>query len=140
MRKLDQVRALFEPGTVLVTVRNTYRPELDGTRRRVRSLGRTVYSCDILDGPTAGRAFRGVLPARARDVLAVDTSEVTFRLGRGDHTVTLRREAVQPPPRSGSAPATRRASTETHPEHTPGVARRKSGVDRPTLPSRGRAA
>ena len=98
MRTLDQVRALFEDGAVVECVENTYRPELNGTRRRIDKLGKSYADCTPLDGPDAGKScgFRMALPTRARDVLAVSADAVTFRLGRDDHTVTLRREAERP--------------------------------------------
>ena len=92
MRTLDQVKAVLSEGAVIRTVENTYRPELNGTRRRVTKLGRTYFRYEMLDGEQVGTVGYTNLPL-ARDVLEVTDEQVTFRLAvRPGHTVTLRRE------------------------------------------------
>ncbi len=90
MRTLEQVRALFPIGAEVECVENTYRPELNGTRRRITRVQKQRLGVEVLTGPGVGRPFDVVLPARARDVLELTGEQVRFRLGRGEHTVTYR--------------------------------------------------
>ena len=96
MTTLDKVRALFEEGATMETVENTYRPVLNGSKRRLTSVGRTVFSYEVLDGAHAGEKGRSEFPKRARDVVSLTDDTVTYKLGlpasaKGDHTVTLRK-------------------------------------------------
>lgn len=107
--KVEQVRKLFAPGTVLECVQNTYIPAQDGSRRRVEKLGRDFADVELL-GVEDRRPYRMVVPRRVRDVLSVDGREATYLLGerpdqlRG-HTVTIRRLAEAGGPRDEAAPA-----------------------------------
>jgi hypothetical protein len=80
-------------GHLIETVENTYRPELNGMRSRVEKVGRTVIDIRPIDGPHAGKRFRGTMPKRASDVIAANDHTATFRIGRDDHTVTYRKVA-----------------------------------------------
>lgn len=84
MTTLDKVRALFNPGGVVMCVENTYIPDRNGTRYGVIKVGKSVWTPDE-------PGFRGTFPARARDVLHVDETSATWRIGLDDHTVTYRR-------------------------------------------------
>jgi hypothetical protein len=91
MRTLEEVRALFPHGAVLECVENTYRPELNGSTRRVSRLHHTKLGVEVLTGPGTGKSgFDMALPARAGDVLELGPDRVKFRIRRGEHTVTLR--------------------------------------------------
>jgi hypothetical protein len=98
MRTVEKVRALFSEGAVLECVENTYRPELNGSRRRIDKLGKTFADCTTLDGPDAGKpgGFYMSLPSRAGDVVELTDDTVTYRLDGpaandgAEHTVTLR--------------------------------------------------
>ncbi len=90
MSTLDQVRALFPLGAEVECVENTYRPECNGTRRRITRVQKQRLGAEVLTGPGVGRPFDMVLPVRARDVLELTGEQVRFRLGRGEHTVTYR--------------------------------------------------
>jgi hypothetical protein len=88
---LDQVRALFPLGALVECVENTYRPELDGSTRRVTRQYRSKLGVELLTGPGAGEAgFDMALPARARDVIDLGPNTVKFRLGRDEHTAIFR--------------------------------------------------
>jgi hypothetical protein len=99
MTTLEKVRAMFPLDAHVECVENTYRPELNGTRRRVTRVQKQRLGVEVLTGPGAGKPFDLVLPSRAGDVLALTSEQVTFRLGREEHTVTyrvLRQERAQP--------------------------------------------
>jgi hypothetical protein len=93
--KVEQVRALFTPGTVLECVENTWIPAQDGSRRRVERLGREFADVELLGEEGRPGPYRMIVPHRVRDVLAVDGSEAIYLLGeepeemRG-HTVRVR--------------------------------------------------
>lgn len=84
--RIDKVRALFEPGGTVECVENTYIPARNGQVFAVEAVGKTVWR------PTES-GFRGTFPTRAGDVLHVDEDRATWRIGRGEHTVTYRRLA-----------------------------------------------
>lgn len=89
MTTLEKVRALFVPGGLVTCVENTYhrengKLEYIGRVWEVGKVGKTVWS------PRHG-AFRGQFPARAGDVVSVTETEATWKIGRGDHTVTYRK-------------------------------------------------
>jgi hypothetical protein len=89
MTTLDRVRALFAEGDVVRCIENTYRPALDGTDRRIDKMGKSYAECTSLTGPDVGkRGFYMRLPERARDVVELTDTRVTYRI-RGEHTVTL---------------------------------------------------
>jgi hypothetical protein len=88
---LEHVRGMFPLGATIECVENTYRPELNGSTRRVTRAGRSKLRVEILTGPGAGNAgFEMALPANASDVLELTDDTVKFRLGRGGHTATFR--------------------------------------------------
>lgn len=92
MTALQQARAWFRVGDVLEQVSNTYIPSLDGSRRRVDHVGRSFYDSTMLDGPLAGTsAYRGRIPTRAGDLIDVGDEQITTKIGRDEHTITLRR-------------------------------------------------
>jgi len=90
MATIDRVRAILAADTVVRTVENTYRPVLNGTRRRIEKCGATVFTYEVLDGKQVGERGRSEFP-KARDVVEVTDERVTWRLGRDDHTVTFER-------------------------------------------------
>lgn len=90
MRTLEQVRALFPVGAEVECVENTYRPELNGTRRRITRAQRQRLGVEILTGPCVGEPSVMVLPSRVGDVLELGADCVKYRLGRGSHTVSYR--------------------------------------------------
>ena len=77
-------------GDVLLCVENTYRPEINGTRRYLNQVGPSVVVCTLEDQES--RNYRMEWP-KASDVLSVTDEEITYKIGIGDHTVTLRRVA-----------------------------------------------
>lgn len=90
MSTLDRVRALFVEGGRIECVDNTYHRERGKTEYigkvwEVGKVGKTVWE------PLGDKRFRGTFPSRAGDVLAVDETEATWKIGRDDHTVTYRR-------------------------------------------------
>lgn len=97
MNKVEQVRALFREGEVIECVKNTLIPARDGSRRLVRTVGRSFADVEIVDSEGAGgKPYRMVVPTRVRDVLAVDEHEATYHLDESSerlrgHTVTVRR-------------------------------------------------
>jgi hypothetical protein len=105
MNKREAVRAFFKDVEVLMTVENTYRPELNGTRRRITRLGKTYFEATLLDATTDGRQMagsecRGGIPIFASEVLSVSETEATFRLGPPgtrlyEHRITYRKQSVQ---------------------------------------------
>lgn len=101
MSKVETAQAFFAGVHTITTVENTYRPELDGTRRRITRVGKSFFGAELLDDSSdgrnkAGQDCRGVIPTRAGDVLSTSETEVTFRLGRpgtrlAEHHVTYRK-------------------------------------------------
>lgn len=100
MSKIAEAQQFFDGVQFIVTVENTYRPTLNGTRRRITHVGRSFFDGVLLDASSdgktlAGESFRGIIPTRARDVLRVTDTEVTFRLGStprlSEHYVTYRK-------------------------------------------------
>lgn len=90
MRTTDQVRALFRAGQTIQVVTATYQPEQSNTQRQITTIGARVATCDILTGPWSGKTgFRMQLPTRAGDVLELTATGVTYKIGRGEHTITL---------------------------------------------------
>jgi hypothetical protein len=92
MGKIDQVRALFTEGGTVECVANTYFAACGLEARalktwRIAKVGKTVWS------PTGDEAWRGTFPKRASDVVHVDETTATWRIGRDDHTVTYRKVA-----------------------------------------------
>jgi hypothetical protein len=91
MRTLETIRDLFPLGGIIECVENTYRPILNGSRRRVTGVRKSSLDVEVLSGPDAGkRGFVMTLPARAGDVLTLSEDTVTFRIGRSEHTCTFR--------------------------------------------------
>lgn len=91
MRTLEEVRELFPIGAVIECVENTYRPVLNGSRRRVTGVRKSSLDVEVLSGHGAGKpGFVMALPARAGEVLSLCYDTVTFRIGRGEHTCTFR--------------------------------------------------
>jgi hypothetical protein len=87
---VERVKLLFSEGVVLETVSNTYRPVLDGSTRRVTKVGASYFDYVMLDGEQAGENGHSYFPKRASDVVSVSDDEVTYKLSRDGHTVTLR--------------------------------------------------
>lgn len=85
MSKVDDVRALFVPGQYVRCVDNTYHDRHHGRIFKVGKVGKTVWY------PENQYSFRGTLPTRVCDVVSVDDSQATWRIGRDDHTVTYER-------------------------------------------------
>ncbi|MDP2662648.1 MAG: hypothetical protein Q8R28_18170 [Dehalococcoidia bacterium] len=86
MATLKTFKASVKAGDILRCVENTYIPEQNGTLRHVVWNGATVCF-----GEVNGKPFRMEWPKAARDVLEVTDTKITYRLRRGDHTVTLER-------------------------------------------------
>jgi hypothetical protein len=103
MRKTAHAFAFFDGVEILTTIENTYRPQLNGTRRRITRLGRTFFDAILLDDTTdglhrTGTLFRGNIPSRASEVVSVSDTEATFRLGPPGsklhtHQITYRKAA-----------------------------------------------
>ena len=101
MNKVRAAQQFFDGVEVILTVENTYRPGLNGTRRQITRVGKSFYDAKLLDASSdgtqpAGRSCRGVIPTRAGEVISVTDSEATFRLGApgtwiGEHHVTYRK-------------------------------------------------
>lgn len=94
---LQLAHEFFREGDHLLQVENTYIPSMDGSVRRVAKVGRSFYDCTIVSGgkpDRIGKAYRGNIPTRARDIVAVNDHTITHRIGRDDHTITLRRVMV----------------------------------------------
>lgn len=91
MRTLDQVRAMFPVGAEVECVKNTLRPELNGSRRRVTEARKAWLAVDILTGPNAGaKHFRMALPQKVMSIVELAEDHITFMLGRAEHTATFR--------------------------------------------------
>lgn len=84
---LSEFKKKVKAGDEPLCVKNTYRPELDGTTRKLTKVGPSVML-----GTFEGTPFRTEWP-KASDVLEVTETRITFRLGRDDHTITLERVA-----------------------------------------------
>lgn len=105
MSKTDEARAFFTDVDVVTTVKNTYRPALNGTRRRITRLGNAFFDATLLDDTTdgdqkAGTDCRGHIPTRASEVIAVSAGEAMFRLGPPgtplyEHYVTYRIQSLK---------------------------------------------
>lgn len=101
MSRVAQAQAWFEGVEVVTTVSNTFQPRLDGSRRTIEKLGKSFFDGRMLDDVDdrlrAGMPFHGTIPSRARDVVAISDTEITFRLdldpSKGEHTVTYRKQA-----------------------------------------------
>lgn len=85
MSTLEKVRALFVPGETVECVENTYIPDRAGRRFVIGTVGKSVWS------PSGEGNYRGSFPTRAGDVVSVDETSATWKIGRGEHTVTYRR-------------------------------------------------
>jgi hypothetical protein len=74
MSKLEEPQAFFAGVHTITTVENTYRPVLNGTRRRITRVGKSFFDAELLDDSSdgrnkAGQDCRGVIPTRAGDVI-----------------------------------------------------------------------
>lgn len=94
----ELVREFFADAAVIETVENTYRPSLNGTRRRVTKVGASYFDAIVLDGEQAGQDCRGVIPTRLGDVVSLGDGAITIKLAgpKGPprlvgHTVTYRK-------------------------------------------------
>jgi hypothetical protein len=95
LRKLEALRARIPAGTVLECVENTYRPQLNGSRRSVTDNRPTFFDYVVLDGPQRGEVGRSAWPTRASEITWLDARTVRWPLGRrggrlAGHTVTFR--------------------------------------------------
>jgi hypothetical protein len=90
---LQQAKLWFHVGDRLLQIENTYIPAMDGSVRRIDKVGVSFYDCTIVDGggKNHGKPYRGNIPTRASDVVAINDHTITMKVGRGEHTVTLRR-------------------------------------------------
>lgn len=88
MNLVQQAQQFYAQSRELECVENTYIPRQNGHRRIVGRVGKTSYACTV-----DGKAFRGTIPTRVRDVVAISDDEITHKIGRDGHTVTLRRVA-----------------------------------------------
>ena len=87
MNSLDRLHAAIQTGATLRTLEHTYRPDLVGTTRIITSVGKTIYSFDVV----GGRANqRGDFPKRVRDVQWLNHMSVKIALPtRPGHHLTL---------------------------------------------------
>lgn len=83
MKTIKDVKARMTPGTRLVCVENTYRPELNGTERVVQKSGPSVVSF-LVDGEPGFRMEWGP------GIVILDPDTFSMPLKRADHKVTLR--------------------------------------------------
>lgn len=85
MRTAKEAKARLTPGTRLLCIENTYRPELNGRTRVVVKAGATVWQWRHEDDAAISYSD---LPAGIR-VLDPDTFSVPIRT-KSEHRVTLR--------------------------------------------------
>jgi hypothetical protein len=90
LNAVEEARELFARADVVECLENTYIPGREGLRLKLRKVGRTVVVGIQENGDRAGEPFHLTFPKRVRDVVDVTNSQVTYRIGRKDHTVTYR--------------------------------------------------
>lgn len=92
--KLTELQNRIKVGVVLLCVENTYRPELNGTRRIITKTQKASYRCNQLnsDGLPDGKTFWGDLPTRAGDIVSSNGDTVTWRMNGAatGHLLTMR--------------------------------------------------
>lgn len=93
MNAVEMVRGLIEVGASIELVENTYRPELNGTRRTIEKVQRESYAAIE---EHSGETVWGALPKRVREVVSVDETQATFYIDDTSerltgHTITIRR-------------------------------------------------
>jgi hypothetical protein len=90
-KDIEEFTSQLTTGTVLQRGVNTYwqasSTPHEGHRYIITRAGKTTISLSACAG---GKAFHLDLPRRLGDVLAVDRDEITYRIGRGEHTATWR--------------------------------------------------
>lgn len=96
--KVKDVQSRIVNGAVIECVENTYRPELNGTLRKVTKAQKQNYRWVAIaaDGTEEAKPSWGHLPKRESDILASTNDTVTFKMEQAGvgHTLTLRfREA-----------------------------------------------
>ena len=107
MNSLERLHALIQPGVSLRTIEHTYRTDLVGMTRVIKSVGKTVYTFDVVGGgPNQGGDF----PKRVRDVEWLDDNTVKVAIPtRAGHHLTLQRliddDAAAQPTTTSQAPA-----------------------------------
>lgn len=84
MKTAKDVKSRLVPGTRLLCVENTYRPQLNGTTRVVVSAGVTVWQWRLEDATE----IQGGSWEPGIRILDADTFSMPLR--RADHTLTLR--------------------------------------------------
>jgi hypothetical protein len=87
MNSLQRLQETLRDGLVLEVVENTYRPELNGTRRTIEKTRKTTFRFrthgdNIISTNT--------LPKRTSDVTWLDDDTVRYKIREDGHTVTLR--------------------------------------------------
>jgi hypothetical protein len=84
---LQPFKQRLQVGTVLRCVENTYSLshgiDRSGKLATITKTGVNVFSAEM-DGKTYGMSF----PVRKSDVIAESEDRVTYKVGRGEHTVT----------------------------------------------------
>lgn len=83
MTTLDTFKRSIRAGDVLVCIENTYIPSRAGQRLHITKAGPTVCFGDM-----DGKGYRLEWPKRVSDVLEISETRITYRIGRGEHTVT----------------------------------------------------
>jgi hypothetical protein len=90
-KDIEEFTSQLTTKTVLQRGANTYwqasSTPHDGERYIITRAGKTTISLSACGG---GKTFHLDLPSRVGDVLAVDRDEITYRIGRGEHTATWR--------------------------------------------------
>jgi hypothetical protein len=91
MKTFADVKRRFAPGVVLECVSNTYRPVINGTRRKIEKVQTNALAC-TLDGQKG--LFWTYLPgAKHVEIIDDDTFKMALIWGTKvdpEHTVTLR--------------------------------------------------
>lgn len=80
---LSAFKQRIHAGTVLRCVENTYIPRRAGMLATITKPGVNVFSAEM-----DGKSYRMEFPTRARDVVSASADQVTYKIGRDEHTVT----------------------------------------------------
>ena len=101
MNSLERLHALIQPGVTLRTIEHTYRTDLVGMTRVITSVGKTVYSFDVVGGRSKQG---GTFPKRLRDVEWLDDNTVKVAIPtRPGHHLTLQRSVDESAPAQPTA-------------------------------------
>jgi len=92
MKSFADIKRRFALGVVLECVENTYRPEINGTLRRIEKVQTNAIACTAAPGVTAARGALFWTPfPKASGVKIIDADTFQFDLGlAAGHHVTLR--------------------------------------------------